>query len=59
MLEQMLETNTNSQACLASGEQIVENLSSQQQITNIAPLMISFKFIIFACCVVMALLVGA
>lgn len=40
MLEQVLEINTsNSQTCLTSGEQIVENWISQQ-VTNIAPLMI-------------------
>lgn len=44
MLEQVLEINTsNSQTCLMSGEQIVENWNSQQQITNIAPLMISLS----------------
>lgn len=44
MLEQVLEINTsNSQTCLTSGEQIVEKWNSQQQITNIAPLMISLS----------------
>jgi len=44
MLEQVLQINTsNSQTCLTSGEQIVQNWNSQQQITNIALLMISLS----------------